>query len=220
MRKPLILGVVALLVGGSVIGFPKAVHASAPCYYSEFQDPLGNVVYLSHDNDWVNETLSIWQIRGAGSIGCTPWKNHVYGDTEVEISWHTDNGTLLRDEPNNPDVSLTLEAWTYDTTYNDAYFTYAPSWYFYYDTGSDHGGYSWYYTGGGPAGTASSGNYVSDIALLNPSGNDVCGVDLSDGWGSPAGGGAAHTRYVDYDGYIYTTSSHVFPLADYLGCPG
>ncbi|MFZ0129905.1 MAG: hypothetical protein WAL77_10855 [Candidatus Dormiibacterota bacterium] len=220
MRKPLILGVAALLAVVSAVGFggTKVARASNPCYYSVFQDPLGNAVYLANDHDWVNETLSIWSIRGAGSVGCTAWANHHYGDTEVEISWYTVNGTLLRDGPNNPDVSLSLQAWFTDTTYQDQYFTYQYAWMSYFDPPTDRGGWSYLNTGGGPPGTASSGNFVSPIIDLNFHSNDVCGLVLSDGWGHPGGGGAAHTRYVDYDGYIYITSGHVYTLEDYLGC--
>ena len=216
-------GVVATLLGvtGFAMGAPKIVHAASPCYYTEFPDPLGTVAHLV-DSDVVEETMSIWQITGAGSVGCTPWANHAWGDTEVEISWYTEDGTLLADGPNNPDVSLSIQAWTKDLTpYNDNYFVYGTNW---EGLESNTGALAvtFYDAGGGPKGDVQSGNFVTPIVDLayGNNGGTVCGLTMSDGYGHPDGGGAAHTRYVDSSGHIYTTSGHLFSSPDFLAGGG
>ena len=201
---------VAVVTAGTLVA-ARVVHASSPCYFSVFKDPNPVVVSLD-DGDTVNEYLEIWQIRGAASQGCTAWSGHAYGDAIAEVSWFTVNGTLLSDvSPNNN--SITVQAWPTDQGEHDSNFSYGNFW-------NDAADY--YYTGDDPTQTdTSSGYFDSSLGNFIGGQGNACGVAVSDGYGHPAGGGAAHTRYEDLDGNINTTSGHIYSIGDYggnLGC--
>ena len=55
--------------------------ALSPCYYDEHTDTSW-FNHLSWDSNYMNVTLSIWEVD---SLGCTGWAGHQFGDVEVEI---------------------------------------------------------------------------------------------------------------------------------------
>jgi hypothetical protein len=81
MRKLVTFGAATLVAVVSVFGARTVAHAaSPPCYYSTYSQTHYGAVTLKADGNYVDETLTLWQIP---TSGCTQWAGHDFGDTMI-----------------------------------------------------------------------------------------------------------------------------------------